>query len=275
LDLSFIDPSFGILDLLAAMSMLSCLKVFHYPHRPAYFPDSDSDLSDNGGQDSFPKWPNSLETIHIPRSLDLGYLLILGQVPASLSTLVIDNGFEPFTSVLDLIFSILDQQIQTLKVKYDEEWSDLLEDILDEFPNLLHLGLRPCFISDDAVADIDLGTDHPLRSITVYIDQLDDIFDPELLKGLQDLVDKDQLPNIRSLVLSSESSVDDWVSFLRGKPLPVEYLRLLEIGKRLKRRSSFDSGLKESGVWLVDGEDHDGAICEFTEENLENLGALL
>jgi hypothetical protein len=260
LDLSLIRGTPLILDLLRAVSTLSCLKIFHFPRcsSAAFYLSKEDD----------PKWPDSLETFHIPCSLDKIYIPAFENPPISLKSLVIEDDFQ-VTDVLDVVFGLIGSQILTVKVQYEEDCNDQLAMIFINFPNLLHLSIPPDLISDDATADIYLGNDYPLLSLTVILQQPDDIFDPYFLEFLEYLLDDDLLPNIRRLVLSHASSVDSWNSFLHENPLPVKrQIELLDIDKRLKRRSSSASCPRKSGVWLVDCEDNDVSISEFTDESL-------
>jgi hypothetical protein len=262
---------FSIFDLLDALSKLSFLKILHFPKGAAAFPDSDWEMGDYERRRRIPEWQDGLETVHIPCSLDWGYLLFFRECPASLSTLVIEDGFGKPTGALERVFPLMSQEITTLKLKYDGELLDLPENILEAFPNLLHLGVGPSFISDGALYDIDLDVDHPLRSVTICFKKLDDLFDPEFQQCLEDLLDEDQLPNLSNISLLNESSIDHWVSFLQEHPSPRKFVYLFAIGKLLKQRSSSPSDRKESGLWLVDGEDNKGVVCELTVENVERM----
>jgi hypothetical protein len=158
-------------------------------------------------------------------------------------------------------------------MEYESKWRDQLGNILIKFPNLLHLSIRLSLNSDNEALNFFYwhDMDHPLRSITLKLNPLKVIYILNFLQGFKDTLVKGQLPNIRSLLLSSNSSVDDWKSFLQAHPLPVMDSYLFETGTRLKERSSSASGLEKSGVWLVGGRDDDSFSCEFTRENLRKI----
>jgi hypothetical protein len=267
LNLSSIDPAFRVLDLLSAVSMLSDLKIFYFPWSSLLSSTSDE-------SEILPEWPDSLETFHIPSALETCYLLAFSKVPASLTRLIIRDGIYVHAESLDIMFGLIGPQILTLKVEYSEGSAALVGDILSKFPNLLHLSIRPCFASGpNSFWYQDLGIDHPLRSITIKLSLFDrDEFDLRFLDDLEAVLDDGMLPNIRNLLLSSELGVNPWVSFFREKTLPENDIKLLDISTCLKRRGSSVNGLKDSGVWLVDGWQHnDTTICEFTKENLARI----
>jgi hypothetical protein len=258
---------FQILDLLRAVSALSCLKIFYFPERsPA---SSNSGVVDKQRSEQTPKWPDSLETFHIPCSLDRGYIIAFEKTPALLKNLIVNDSNGSCGTALEHVFDLVGPQIQTLRVQYENCYGELSR-CLQKFPNLLHLYTHPELI--DWIANDHLGprSNHPLRSITIAIDELDDISNSGFLECLEELVNEDRLSNIRSLILSIDCLGDHWESFLRQVPLPVELIQLLDISKRLKRRSSSESGRKKSGVFLVDSKDDDAIVCEFTEESCKN-----
>jgi hypothetical protein len=66
-------------------------------------------------------WPDTFETIHIPSSLDSGYILAFEKPPASLKNLIIENGFlmgsdgvRISADVLAEISRLIGTRIQTL-----------------------------------------------------------------------------------------------------------------------------------------------------------------
>jgi hypothetical protein len=269
LDLSRLNRvSFHILDLLRAVSTLSCLKIFHFPEGCPT--SSDSGLENKERSGKTPKWPDSLETFHIPLSLDMGHILAFEKLPTSLTSLIIDTSDRIRDEAIEVIFDLIGPQILTLKVE-PETPSDGFASYLTKFPNLLHLKALPEIIAYDAMDYIDLQVDHPLRSITIGLDLCDDIFDPDFLDSLEDLVNIDRLPNIRRLLLNIDCLRYYCASFLREDPLPEEHIKLLDISKRLRGRSSSASGKKESGVLLVDSDDDDATVIEFTEEYLVKI----
>jgi hypothetical protein len=258
-----------------AVSALSCLKIFHFPRRSAALAKLRD--RDNGeveyirrwpeGQ-KIPRWSDSLETFHMPSLLDPGYILAFENTPASLKSLVVEDSGGVTVYVVDTIFGLIGSQILTLKVEYDDDRQDQLADIFRDFPNLLHLSLLPELIDFYVPADLELEHEHPLRTLTINLEEMDDILDTDFLMQLEDLVfHQDLLPNIRCLTLFHEFSADHWECFLREYPLPLavksQSIELLNIGKYLKQQSSSASVPKESGLWLVNG---DGTVCEFTEE---------
>jgi hypothetical protein len=240
-------------------------------------------MSDNEQSEMIPEWPDSVEEFHIPTSLDRGYLLAFTKVPASLSALTIKDGVEIFNATLDKVLNLLAPQILTLRVEFDSEASDfdsetsyLLDDILSICPNLLHISVRPSLAECSATWHLDPNIDHPLRSITIILDQLNDILDLYFLDDFEDLLEDNAMPNVRRLLLSVKSGEDHWASFLLenvGNVLPTMDLQLLDISRCLKRRSSSASDLKQCGVWLVDGGDNDATICEFTVETFAKIGS--
>jgi hypothetical protein len=260
-----------VLDLLRVVSTLSYLKKFHFPDSgcSAY-----SALDEGQGEDT-PRWPDSLETFHIPSSLDTCYLIAFEKPPASLKSLIVEEMVYPHKSptdeVLDKVFGLIGSRILTLKMDYEVDSVVEAWDIFEKFPNLLYLGIRTVFIYDDELSQMDLKIDHPLRSVTLLLDRPDDIYYPGFLDRVKDLLNIDWLPNIRNLRLSDQPSPYRWAHLLQEISLPIaetEPSRLLDIGRCLKQRSSSGSGPRESGVWLVDGRDNDAIICEFTEEDI-------
>jgi hypothetical protein len=187
---------------LGAVSKLTCLKTFHFPIWSPLSSDSDDNDNDTGRSENTLKWPDSLETFHIPRASDRGNLPALREAPTLLSTWIIEDGVGRHADVLYSVFSLVGAQILTLKVKYNEEWPRLREYVdvlLFNFPNFLHLSIRSCFIHDGSVYNIDLDTDHPLRSITIYLKRLSDIFDHNFQQDLEGLLDEDRLPSINKI----------------------------------------------------------------------------
>jgi hypothetical protein len=256
--------------------MLSCLKVFNFPQ----WPPRSSYGSDGWGENDIDqsevtsKWPDSLETFYIPCSLDTGWILAFEKVPASLTSLIIKDGLNVDSEALDMVFDLIGPQILTLKVEYIEEpekSAAQLASIFSKFPNLLHLSVRTCFIYDQAMGHTVFETDHPLRSITIRLDQLDDICDTDLIERLNNLLDYEWLPSVRRVLLSTNYSLDRWLSFLREVPTPLMDVDFLYISTRLKRRSSSACGPQGSGVWLVDSADGNSTICEFTGEMLPTV----
>ena len=272
LDLSRIHATFPILDLLRAVSKLSCLKIFHFPWGPLH--PSDSEDNDIRLSEKTPKWPSSLVAFHIPDSLRPGYMPAIEMAPASVTSLTLEEDIfaviDEDIDVMHLLVALLGSRILTFKLEFDE-LSEAYEDtglaeLLTEFPNLLQLIVPFCFISHVSYTTYIMGlqVDHPLRSITLNVESLDHIFLPDFLDALEHLLDDYRVSGFRSLILSSELSKNCWVSFLRGNPLPVIHIKLFEIGWRLKQRGSSTSDLKKIGVWLVDGEDEGDVACEFT-----------
>jgi hypothetical protein len=268
LDLSRSHAAFRVFNILRAVSTLSRLKTFHFPQEAAVYSDSDV-VKDNERVERTPKWPDSLETFCIPCSLDPGFIRAFEKAPASLINLVVEDGErQAVISVLESVFKLIGSRIRTLKLEYYGRPTGKLANYLIKFPNLTHLSVRPSFISEDAMDQIYHEIDHPLCSITVKLDNLYGVFG---ITGLHHLLDERRfrLPNIASLLLSSSSSLDDWVSFSRKESVPLTYMGLCNISSFLKSRSSSASGLKENGVWVVDSKKNDTTICEFTEENLK------
>jgi hypothetical protein len=247
------------------VNTLSGLRIFHFPYwAPS---SSESGGNDNDRSESTLKWPDSLETFHIPRSLHMGYILAFEKVPASLKSLIIKDDGASISTALDTVFDLLGPQILALKVEYDDEESKgQLSNILNNFPHLLHLSVRPYFIGNSGIYAQDqimLEIDHPLCSITIDIEHLDQIVGDNFTHCLASLVDHNRLPNIRSFLSSSNLSVNQWASILRlYYSRSVIDVELLHVGSYLKRRSSSESGPEESRLWLVDGEDNDATICE-------------
>jgi hypothetical protein len=271
LDLSNTGKPFCVLDLLRVVSTLSYLKKFHFPDSGC---TACSGPDERRGEDA-PIWPNSLDTFHISSSLDVAYLIAFNKAPASLKCLIVEDGDkEPDYAVLDTVFDLIGSRILTLKIDYEAEPIGQLCDIFKKFPNLLYLEIRAIFIYDEALPHMDLEANHPLCRVTMLLDHLDDIFSPYFLYCLEDLLNRDWLPNIRSLRLSNEPSLYRWAFIFQELPLPIADIQpssLLDIGRRLKQRSSSASSIKESGVWLVDGKDNDAVICEYTEEDISRM----
>jgi hypothetical protein len=266
LDLSSINcVSFHIVDLLRTVSKLLRLQIFHFPKGSQDSGDNDQERSGKT-----PRWPNSLETFHIPLSPNIGYILAFEKLQASLMSLIIDTFDSVRDDTIEIIFNLIGPQILTLKVELETPSSGFAS-YLDKFPNLLHLKAPPEIISYNEMDFIDLQVDHPLRSITIRLNQFDGISDPDFLESLENLVNVDWLPNIRRILLNIDCLGYDWASFLREDPLPEEHIKLLDISRRLRGRSSFASGHTESGVLLVDSDDDDATVIEFTEDNLARI----
>ena len=218
-----------------------------------------------------PKWPDSLEVFHIPPSLDTLYLPFFENAPASLKGLVIENGVRIYVGVLNTIFGLIGSRILTLKVEF-EGVRDEIANTFIKLPHLLQLRVRPglirSFIRYARSDPTYLTMHHPLRSLTIYLNQLDYIFHTTLLNSLEDLLKVEWLPSIRTLQLSDKLTDDRWVSFLNYKLLPQQHVMLLYFGRILKLRDSTASSIGDCGVWLMSGEDNDATIWEFTKENL-------
>jgi hypothetical protein len=296
LDLSPICGPFQLLDLMRAVRALSCLKFFHFPRWHRASPKLDA--HDKGTTETTPKWPDSLEKIYIPSRLHTSYIPAFEKPPASSTSLTVELGVETHKirhNKLYVVFGLIGSRITTLKLDYPGYGRNQLASISIHLPNLLHLIIKWTFlpdyeISDFSLSNIDLKYDHHLRSITIEFASPEEIFshisDPESLQSLRDLVDLDRLPDFRILRLSSkpsyqawiprrlsssDSSFHDWMSSARENILPGIDIQLLEIGRCLKRRGSSASGIMESGMWLVDGEDSDATPCECTAENLGKI----
>jgi hypothetical protein len=200
LDLSLIQGSFEVRDILRVVSTLSSLKIFQFPRAS---PTS----SDWGENEATPEWPDRLEKFYIPCSLDPGYIRAFEKVPASLTSLTIENEGAPNDDVLDTVFKLIGPQILTLKVECEELPQGQIANLTVNFPNLLHLGVRGGFTCSHEIRTINLGVERPLRAITIDLSELDDVTDPEYLGWVKDLFDEKRLPNIRRLMLSSEWSL--------------------------------------------------------------------
>jgi len=262
--LSLICESLRVLDLLHAVTTLSCLKIFHFPRCAA----SPNPGEWRQGRGEAPNWPDSLETFHIPASLSLSYICAFSKVPPSLTTLVLEDSPQIAGSVLEIVFEMIGSRVVTLKVEYYQEVVGQLARIFRSCPNLLHLSVQSCFVSDLAMGYVDLEVDYPLRSFTIYLKHLHDILEDELLDDLSDLVHEDRLPDLRCLLLSNKLTGDGWVPFLQENADLELHQELLGISDCLKKRSNFASGVKGNGVWLVEGDDSKDTICEFNEEDL-------
>jgi hypothetical protein len=275
LDLSLIRGTPLILDLLRAVSTLSCLKIFCFPCGSLF--SSVWGENDHGRYQASLKWPDSLETFHIPNSLSRAYLQAFENAPASLKSLVVAGSDQIFDVAPNTVFGLIGSRIVTLKVDYEEDdFTGQLFNIFAKFPNLLYLSVCATLLWDPTMRATDLEIDHPLRSFTILLDDLDDISDPYFIEGIEILFNKGWLPDIRTLLLSNRESMTHLAHHLRINSSPVtntKILRLLEIGKRLKQRSSSASDQRESGVWIVDGKNNDAVIGELTEENIaRNMG---
>jgi hypothetical protein len=206
--------------------------------------------------------------------LDSGYILAFEKAPASLRTLIIEHDTETEYDVLGAVFAQIGSRILTLRMENDQIWAQQLASIFIKFPNLLHLSVRSCVDSVPGIGHIDLETDHPLRSVTIILEEMHEIFDPEFVKCLKNLLHEDRLPNISSLRLSVDwGSIRRWAYLLRSYRLRGCGLStdLLDIIKCLKRRNFSASDPKEGEVWLVNNGDSDSVICVFTEENFAKL----
>jgi hypothetical protein len=285
LDLSVINDDLGLHDLLRAISTLTSLKTFHFPR---WNPISeDSGVNDNEKSEKTFNWPDSLGTFHISSCFDPGWMPAFRKVP-SLRNLVIEDEYNVYHRVVDEVFRLTGSRIQNLKVDHSGDDADEFPNIFVTFPNLLHLIVRPCMILvDEVVSMIDLKVDHPLRSITINLNKLDVILDTDFLGALRDLIADDLLPNIRSISLQSNFSVDHILSFFReyrySKEALLEYPLVAEeiantIGSCLKQRSYLASDFDESGVWLVEdvgqslvNSGDNATVFEITEEIISKL----
>jgi hypothetical protein len=211
----------------------------------------------------------------------MDYLDAIAMAPPSLQGLIIDEDTVVESEMLDEVFDLLGPQILTLSVHYYEESPIQLTQIFTKFPNLLHLSMKPWSLLDQEQNPFELKFDHPLRSLTLNLYPLEDIFEPDLLDNLLDLLHNPRLPNIKKSLLSGKWSGpegESWVDYLRRRPLLDTHIELFEIGKFLQQRSDPSSGFRKNGVWLVDGErdpqennDIDDIICEFTVGNITRI----
>jgi hypothetical protein len=200
------------------------------------------------------------------------YILAFETTPASLQRLTIEYDPEVYTEGFYSMVELIRSRIKDLAVwSAPEEADGQLLDFLVDFPNLFHLNVAACYVFGHSAHYRRGDVYQSLRSITISLYSLEDIFHCDFLEGLEDLVDKDWLPNVRSLVFSSEFTKDPWVSFLREQTVPQERNKLLCIDRRLKPRSSSASGLRESGLWLVDGSNDDDVVCQVTERELARV----
>jgi hypothetical protein len=232
---------------LRAVSKLSHLKTFHSPQEAPNFSEWEV-VKDKEGTERTPKWPDSLETFFISCSFDPGLIPAFEQTPASLRNLVIEKSDRVGVNMLEIVFEMIGSRILTLKLDYYERPTGRLANYFFRFPNLVHLSLRPLFVSEYTVHRKYQGIDHPLCSITINLDELDEVLD---LEGLNDLLDERRfrLPNLTSLRLCISSSLDDWVPFARKNSVLLTNMGLFNIGQLLKLRSS-------------------SATCDFTESGV-------
>jgi hypothetical protein len=182
-----------------------------------------------------------------------------------------------------MVFAVLGPQILNLKIEYHKlSRAGGFVRILTKFPHLLHLSVPAMFMARQADDHIDLGFDHPLRSITINVSWPED---PDLLSVFnRQLLDKYRWPNVESVILSNKSPVDRWITFLRNNTRAElsDMLRFLERWSDSSFDSSSDapsddsSGLKKSAttkVWLEDDR-YDGDYTtsfQLTEENLSRI----
>jgi hypothetical protein len=257
------------------VSRLPCLKIFHFPHKSHSLDEWRFQMVGKN-----PKWPDSLETFHIPCGLK-GYFRAIAKAPPSLKSLIIDEDLRTEPRMIQRVLDRLGPQILILSVHYHEKSPVQLDQIFTKLPNLLYLSMDPWMLLSQESNPLELEFDHPLRSITLNTSPPGDIFAPDLLRDLSVLLHNSRLPNIKNLLISSKWSGGTgatWVEYLRRKSLPKTHVKLFEIGKLLEQRSVSSTGLKKNGVWLVDGErdpqennDFDDIICEFTEGDIARI----
>jgi hypothetical protein len=242
--------------------MLLCLKIFHFPQ----IPPSDPEENENQQSEKSARWPDSLETFHISSSLHTGYIPAIENAPASMKSLIIEDGCGIDREVLKTIFDLIGSRTLTLKVGHN---AGQMASLFIKFPNLLDLSVSPIFVSEHRKRHIPLEIDHPLRSITINLNEINVIYDTKFIERLKALLKENRLPNIRSLLLSARADARLWVGHIRQYPWLLLRTDLLIISAFLKKRSSSASGFEKSGVWLANSDDNDSIICEFTKENLE------
>jgi hypothetical protein len=229
-------------------------------------------------------WPDTFETFHIPSSLDSGYILAFKKPPTSLKNLIIENGFlmgsdgvRISADVLAEISRLIGTRIRTLKVNYDGDLADNFPNVFVNFPNLLDISVWPCFIFADAMNCKDLKTDHPLRSVAMKLDSLDNVFDPGVLGGLGcRIIAEDRLPNTKSVLVSSHSWEDQFLYFLWKYWVPKESLEKMHlelqniVGDWPTRISLVSRELRHKRAY-VNSEDNDGTIFEITNETISKI----
>jgi hypothetical protein len=262
------------------VSRLPCLKIFHFPQQSHSFDDWSLKMGGNIKKGNIKKWPDSLETFHIPCGL-LGYLDAIAMAPASLKSLIIDEDAITEPRRIDEIFDRLGPQILNLSVHYHDEPPVQLAQMFTKLPNLLHLSTDPWILLNQEENPLELRSDHPLCSITLNSGVLGDLFSPDLLRNVKNFLHNPRLPNIQNLLLSGKWSGEEgrsWVDYLRRCPLPKTHVEFFEMSKFLQQRIVSSSGLKKNGVWLVDGErdpqennDFEDIVCEFSEGEIARI----
>jgi hypothetical protein len=191
------------------------------------------------------------------------------KAPASVTNIIIHNDVDMTTTFLDRVFGLLGPRIVNLSLECRVGHWGQLSDVLVIFPNLLRLSVRPCFITRDALDG--MGQKHPLQLLTISFETLWVLCQQDFMACLKQLLYHDCLYNIRSLLLSDKLAGGRWESFLQDFSPQLAW-RFSDISDCLRQRNNASAGLIENGVWiLARGDDNYDTICEFTEENLEEI----
>jgi hypothetical protein len=286
LDLSLVDDYLPVHDLLRVVCNLSNLKVFHFPSCNCWASlDSDENDAEQTAKE-ISDWPSSLEIFHIPSWSCSGYTPALKKPPASLKRLVIEDGEDLYTPELVKACRLIGSWIKSLQVNYNGVHVNEIRENFDHFPNLLQLNIRPGLIFVDAIFSAHVAVNHPLRSVTVELDMLDQILDTDLLGYIdENYLVEDRFPDIRSILLSSSSSIDEILSFVKRYRFPIdqspeEDLNFVNaIHSSLKRRSPLEGDRNQDGVllmkerWmkLMKYRDNESTVLDFTSKIISDI----
>ena len=164
LDLSFLSESPALSDLLHSTASLPKLEILHLPRSSGH---------ETGRTTSLYHWPNKLRELHISGGISDESVLLLPDLPQSVSSLCI--GHCPRLSMLIIcpLLEVSGPQLQYLEIVAPIPmlgvYTGVLDNVMEWAPNLRHLKISADFISERIFAMCDDDKLHHKSLKTLYL----------------------------------------------------------------------------------------------------------
>ena len=164
LDLSFVSESPALSNLLHSTASLPKLEILHLPRSSSH---------ETGGSITLHHWPNKLRELHISGGISDESVLLLADLPQSVSSLSI--GHCPRLSMLIIcpLLEVSGPQLHHLEIVAPIPmlgvFPGVLDNIMDWAPNLRHLKISADFISERTFETCDDAGSHHKSLKTLYL----------------------------------------------------------------------------------------------------------